>query len=128
MNAWRAWCVVLNCIGFSITDLHVQIVVYTISSDSHSQSFILHGADALTSYQDDEADVRKTQPGSAPLIANHGVRRRLLAAKTAPPGDLDLENVAMVVEHPLGSRSETADVVVRSWYCLVSYIFVPCIA
>lgn len=65
-------------------------------------------------------DVKNTQPGVTPLIANHGVRRRLLAAKTAPPGELNLENVATVVEHSIGKRSEQQfDIFVRTWFCWV---------
>ncbi len=93
-------------------------MVYTISSDLNSESFVLNNLGALISYQDDEADAQKM--GSDPLIANHGVRRRMLAAKTAPPVELDLEIVANVVEHALGKRSNNADVTVRTWYCTVS--------
>ncbi len=96
-------------------------MVYTISSDLNSESFVLHNLGALTSYQDDEADAHKT--GSDPIIANHGVRRRLLAAKTAPLVELDLENVANVVEHALGKRSNNPDVTVRTWYCTVSSLY-----
>lgn len=93
--------------------------MYTISTDTYAKSFVLNGLEPLTSYQSDERDVRSTQPGSAPLIANHGVRRRLLAATPITQSELNLENVARVVQQSLGNKSGRYDIVNRAWYCTV---------
>lgn len=97
-----------------------KIVVYTVSTEVNFKSFVLHGQQELAIYQDDEADLQNTQPGNSPIVANHSVRRHLLAAKTGPPGELDLEKVADVVQRSLGKKGrEGADVTVRTWFCLV---------
>ncbi|KLO17328.1 hypothetical protein SCHPADRAFT_887117 [Schizopora paradoxa] len=92
-----------------------NIVVYTISSGSRSSSFVLHGRLPLSTYQDDEYSARKISRG--PLIANNAVRHRLLSAKDTPPGRLDLEVVARLVEEALGKKTPQPDITSRSWYC-----------
>lgn len=99
-------------------------MIYTIVTCTGSQQkqkemecFALHNIDALMTYKDDEEDLRKTSNGQGHIIANHAVRRRLLAA-TAPPGDVDLASVATLVKDSVGDQ--TTDIATRSWYCLVS--------
>lgn len=93
--------------------------MYTITSGSHSESFTLHGSKALTAYQDDEVDLKKIRPGE-PLIANHTVRRRLLAATPIPVGEVNLESVATLIEDLLNRKPANADISIRSWFCNVS--------
>lgn len=95
--------------------------MYTITSGSQSESFALHGLNALTSYQADEADLKKTWPGQ-PLIANHAVRRRLVAATPIPVREVNLESVATLVEDILNGKPARADISSRSWFCNVSVL------
>ncbi len=95
-----------------------KIIVYTIDCASQSESYVLHGDLALTTYREDERELHKT--GKEPLIANNLVRFRLLQATTPPPGKLDLDAVAKLVEGTLSKISAKADICSRSWYIFVS--------
>lgn len=72
-------------------------------------------------YQDDEFSAKKDSEG--PIIANNGVRHRLLSAKDSLPGKVDLDVVASLVEEALGKKTpHQPDITTRSWYAFVSLI------